>query len=134
MKTQRFRTAFENLLEKWRDYRAALAELRELEAMEPSELAATAANCGLSVGELREVVANSAGAPALMVRMMRAYGLDPEKVRRLDPLMMRDIEGLCSRCAAKGRCRHELNAGTAVDHADVFCPNAYTFERLTAPG
>jgi hypothetical protein len=130
MGSQRFRAAFEHLVEKWCDYRAALADLREFEAMEPDMMAAIAGECGLSVTELRDVVVHGSGASSLMARMMQAYGLDPEGLRTRDPHTMRDIEGLCSRCLAKGRCRRELDAGTAADHADGFCPNAYTFERL----
>jgi hypothetical protein len=130
MGSQRFRTAFEHLVEKWRDYRAALADLREFEAMEPDMMSAIAAECGLSVTELREVVVHGSGASSLMARMMKAYGLDPEGLRTRDPHTMRGIEGLCSRCLTKGRCRRELNAGTAAGHADDFCPNAFTFERL----
>jgi hypothetical protein len=107
MGSQRFRAAFEHLVEKWCDYRAALADLREFEAMEPDMMAAIAGECGLSVTELRDVVVHGSGASSLMARMMQAYG-----------------------CLAKGRCRRELDAGTAADHADGFCPNAYTFERL----
>jgi hypothetical protein len=130
MGNQGFRTAFAHFVEKWRDYRAALAELREIEAMEPETVAAVAGECGLSVAELREVVAHGSGASNLMDRMMQAYGLDPRGLRARDPLTARDIEVLCSRCATKGRCRRELEAGTAAGHADDFCPNAYTFERL----
>ncbi|MEP9388542.1 DUF6455 family protein [Mesorhizobium sp. KR9-304] len=130
MGSQRFRAAFERFVEKWRDYRAALADLREIEAMEPDTVAAVAAGCGLSVAELREVVADGSSATSLMARMMKAYGLDPEGLRARDPLTTRDIEVLCSRCVTKGHCRRELDAGTAADHADGFCPNAHTFERM----
>lgn len=134
MNAGRFRTAFESLVKKWCEYREALAELRELEALEPELLAATAAENGLSVQELREIVVNGSGAPDLMIRMMEAHGLNPETVRRRHPLVMRDIEGLCARCTAKGRCRRELDAGTAVEYAEELCPNAYTFERLVETG
>ena len=56
MGSQRFRAAFEHLVEKWCDYRAALADLREFEAMEPDMMAVIAVESGLSVTELREVV------------------------------------------------------------------------------
>jgi hypothetical protein len=45
--------------------------------------------------------------------------------------VMRDIETICSRCGAKGRCARELASGSATGHADEFCPNAPTFEALS---
>jgi AcrR family transcriptional regulator len=130
MSSNRVATAFERLIDRWRDYRAAAAELRELQGMDPETVATIAAECGLSTGELHEVVTHGAGADGLMARMMQAHELDPERMRQLLPGVMRDVEILCARCASKGRCSRELDAGTAARNAPEFCPNAETFEAL----
>lgn len=134
MNTYRVKSAFGHLVDRWRDYRAAVAELRELQDLDPDMVATIAAECGLSSGELREIVAHGSRADGLMERMMAAKGLEPERLRRELPAVMRDIEVLCARCVAKGRCARELEAGTAARNAADFCPNADTFAALVEGG
>ena len=66
----------------------------------------------------------------LMEGMMRARGLDPDHVRQAFTSLLRDIERVCSRCRSVGRCRREMDAGTAGEHSHEFCPNADTFDDL----
>jgi hypothetical protein len=68
----------------------------------------------------------------LMMGMMRACGLDPDQLRHSFGTLLRDIERVCSCCRAAGRCRRELEAGTAVTHYREYCPNALTFDDLVA--
>jgi Family of unknown function (DUF6455) len=87
----------------------------------------------LSLGD-DDLVALSAGMSnntALMERMMRARGFDPELLRHSFGALVRDVERVCSHCRSTGRCRRELDAGTAAKHAHDFCPNAGTFDDLT---
>ena len=65
-----------------------------------------------------------------MHRMMAAFDLDAARLRDSAPAVLREIEVLCSRCGAKGRCGRELDAGTATENAHAFCPNSETFEAL----
>jgi hypothetical protein len=66
----------------------------------------------------------------LMEHTIRARGFDPDQLRRSFASLMREVELVCSHCHATGRCLHELKAGTAVQHAQAFCPNAATFDDL----
>jgi Family of unknown function (DUF6455) len=66
----------------------------------------------------------------LMQRMMRARGLDPDKMRHAFSMALRDAERVCSQCRNTGRCRRELDAGTAAAHCRAYCPNAATFDDL----
>ena len=118
------------LMSKWRDYLATRASLRELESSDPGLVAELAGELGLSASELREVVRHGAGADRLMHRMMAAFDLDAESLHDGAPQVLREIEILCSRCGAKGRCARELDAGTAAENASAFCPNSETFEAL----
>ena len=133
MNTYRVKNAFGHLVDRWRDYRAAIADLRELADLDPDTVATIAAECGLSSGELREIVTHGSRSESLMERMMAAHGLEPDRLRQEMPAVMRDIELLCARCVTKGRCSRELEAGTAAQNAAGFCPNADTFEALIAP-
>jgi len=115
------------LVARWRDYQANVAGLREIEACGPEMVAQMAADLGMTQSELEEVVSHGAGADKLMTRMIAAFGLNAEELERTDPAVIRDMSILCSRCETKGRCVHELDAGTAAEHAGEFCPNANTF-------
>jgi hypothetical protein len=66
----------------------------------------------------------------LMERTMWARGLDPVEMRQAFGMVLRDAERVCSQCRNTGRCRRELDAGTAAAHCRSYCPNAATFEDL----
>lgn len=112
---------------RWRNYRSAKAGLRELEN-DPRLTASVAADLGLTIPALKEVVAKGAGAYDLMARMMAAFDLDPAALRETEPEQMREFELTCSLCAVKGRCKREIDAGTAAANARSFCPNAAAFQ------
>jgi len=67
-----------------------------------------------------------------MRRMMRAHGLDPDRMRQANVTLMRDVERVCTRCKSAGKCRRELDAGTALVHYHECCPNAATFDDLVS--
>jgi hypothetical protein len=124
------RQLLENIAQRWRDHRDVIATLREIDGMDPAVASEIAAEAGLSVHELRDVISHGAGANRLMQRMMGAYGIDMREVGEEAPGLLPDVSVLCSRCRDKGRCAEELEAGTARENAHQFCPNAETFERL----
>jgi hypothetical protein len=120
------RHMLESIARRWRDHRDAVASLREIDRMDSAMAGEIAAEAGLSVADLKEVISHGVGANRLMQRMMDAYGVD---VRELaEDGVLRDVSVLCSRCRARGRCAEELEAGTARENAHLFCPNAETFE------
>jgi hypothetical protein len=43
---------------------------------------------------------------------------------------MRDLQRICIACGHKGRCRHDLAAGTAPSHYRDYCPNAMSLDVL----
>ena len=118
----------EGIAERWRRHRDATAGLREINSLDPELASEIAAEAGLSIEDLRDVIARGSGADGLMHRMMAAYGIHEKQLEAEAPGSMRDLAILCSRCQAKGRCANELEAGTARENAHLFCPNADTFE------
>lgn len=84
----------------------------------------------VSVGDLREIAVKGAGADRLMQRMITAYGIDIKQMHDEAPTMLRDVVVLCSKCREKERCARELDAGTAAEHANEFCPNAEAFSSM----
>jgi len=76
------------------------------------------------------VVVALLGAPAFADTVQRTAPQSPAQVRLSFATLMRDVERVCSRCRSTGRCRRELDAGTAAAHAHEYCPNAGTFDDL----
>ncbi len=102
----------------------------ELAAMSREEIRDLASDLALSEGDLVALSTSLSDNTALMEGMMRARGFDPAQLRRSFGTLMRDVERVCSRCRAAGRCQRELDAGTAAAHAHEYCPNASTFDDL----
>ena len=96
------------------------------------EVARIASDIGISPDELRALSSKGPGAADQVQKMLLALGVDPKVLANNDPLVMRDLQRLCSTCADKGRCSHELADGTAAAHFHEFCPNAFTLDALFA--
>jgi hypothetical protein len=69
----------------------------------------------------------------LLLNRMVVLRIDPDAVDRADPLLYRELQGLCSLCRSKGRCARDL-AHDAADRASQswkeYCPNGTTLNRL----
>lgn len=86
-----------------------------------------AADSGLSIGDLRDLVAAGPDAAALLPRMMEALNLDPAAT----PLeVLRDLQRVCSLCQNKTECVCELARGSADTTYVDFCPNSETLRSL----
>ena len=112
--------------------KARAARQDELARLSGSDVAAMAADLGLSEADLRDVLPRATDNTLLMDRMIQARGLDPVTVRRSLAALVRDLELTCTRCPDTARCRRELNAGTAAARCHEYCPNADTLDDLVA--
>jgi len=85
----------------------------------------------LSLDEL-DLASFAAGAEntVLLERMLRAHGIDPQQMRYGFATLLHDMNRVCTACTTTGRCRRNLDAGTAVTHCRDYCPNAATLEDL----
>ncbi len=111
-------------------YRAVAAARDDLGRCSPEDVRQIAKDLGISVGELCTMSAKNPHAADLLVKMLTALSVDPETLARSDPATMRDLQRLCTSCDQKGRCAHELAEGTAAEHFQSFCPNAFTLDAL----
>jgi hypothetical protein len=102
----------------------------ELAGMSRDEIRELAGDLSLSEGDLVALSSSLSHNAPLMEGMMRARGFDPDDLRHSFALLVRDVERVCSHCRTTGRCRRELDAGTAARHAREYCPNAGTFDDL----
>ena len=104
----------------------------EVELLSPGERRYLASDLALSESELLTLSASGRDNTELMERMMRANGIDPDRMRAALDTPIRDIERVCTKCRNVARCRRELDAGTAAMHGHEYCPNASTFDALAA--
>jgi hypothetical protein len=103
----------------------------ELGTLARGDISGMASDLGVTEADLREVLPRAADNTRLMDAMMRARGLDPDKLAHLSAALMRDLELTCTRCESITRCRRELAAGTAAARCHEFCGNAETLDALT---
>ncbi|UJW84465.1 DUF6455 family protein [Devosia sp. SL43] len=120
----------DGLIEGWRRHRRVQRDRAFLRNSAAFDIERLAADVGMGVDELAEIIARGEGAPALSARMMAAHGLDRDDLAARSPSSLREISSMCSRCDYKHRCEVELNAGTAVAHAPAFCPNSQLLQVL----
>jgi hypothetical protein len=85
---------------------------------------------GVSANDLHELVQSGPHSADELPKMMAALNLDLADIRRIEPLVVRDMERVCGLCNHKNRCHHELAAGSAAANHREFCNNAETLDSL----
>ena len=111
----------------WLRYRRELSEARRLNR---TDIDAIARDLRVSAGELDRLVAAGPHSADEMPDMLKALGIDADDLARTEPLMVRDMQRVCSLCRDKPHCHSELAAGTAAEHYREYCPNAPTIDAL----
>ncbi|MGA7739273.1 MAG: hypothetical protein WCB22_28120, partial [Pseudolabrys sp.] len=59
-----------------------------------------------------------------------ALGVDANALEHNDPLVMRDLQRLCTTCGDKRQCQFDLANGVSADNFRDYCPNAFTLDAL----
>ncbi len=121
-------------LAKWtKDYRDAIGERHELANATPETVASIARDIGISPEELAFFARKGRHAADELPKLLRALGVDPEKLASVDPAKMRDLQRICLTCGHKGQCRHDLAAGNVASHYQEYCPNTISLGALINP-
>ena len=94
------------------------------------EVALIARDIGVSPEELRFAASKGPHAADELPKLLRALGVDPQKLASDDPAIMRSLERICISCGHKNQCQHDLAAGTAASHYRDYCPNAMSLDEL----
>jgi hypothetical protein len=98
----------------------------------PEEVRQTARDLGVATTQMRELMNKGPGAADLLQNMLVALHVDPKKLAKANPAVVRDLQRLCITCSNKTLCAHELDVGTAAEHFRDYCPNAFTLDALFA--
>ena len=111
-------------------YREGLGPRGELAHCGAEEVALIARDIGVSPEELIFVANKGPHAADELPKLLRALGVDPQKLRSDDPGLMRSLQRICISCGHKDRCQHDLAEGTAGEHFREYCPNAMSLDAL----
>ncbi|MBV8744137.1 MAG: hypothetical protein JO134_03730 [Xanthobacteraceae bacterium] len=111
---------------RWLKHRRDIAESCNCNS---EEYARIAQDLNLSTAELNTLVRRGDHASDELPQMMQALRIDADAIRRVEPMVMRDLERVCALCEHKRQCAHELAAGKAAADYTEFCPNADTLGR-----
>jgi uncharacterized protein YjiS (DUF1127 family) len=112
---------------RWKERRSAVAEL---DRFEPGDMTHLAHDLGVSASDLRTLAGRWPDSADLLRRRMAAVGLDEDQIARSEPQVLRDLERVCSECADKSRCRHELDDNGDNPAWRDYCPNVSTLDAL----
>jgi uncharacterized protein YjiS (DUF1127 family) len=111
----------------WLKHRRELRELREIDAANFGQIAS---DLRLSSADLEALVRQGPHAADELPKMLTALGIDQDDLARTEPLVLRDMERVCSLCNHKRQCDRDLAAGIAAAHYPEYCGNADTIEGL----
>ncbi|MBN9003578.1 MAG: hypothetical protein J0H75_16490, partial [Rhizobiales bacterium] len=113
--------------EKWKVRRALANELSSLDTIQREELARD--SCVSE--DIFEHLYVAGDRTDELERLMCALSLDIEQSEIANPgAVTRDMSLVCSRCLMINRCRRELEAGSAKQNYNDYCPNALTLNAL----
>jgi transcriptional regulator with XRE-family HTH domain len=111
-------------------YRQAVGLRGELANCKAEEVARIARDIGLSPEELLFFANKGPHAADELPKLLRALGVDPQKLASDDPAIMRSLQRICITCDHKNQCQHDLAAGMAASHYRDYCPNAMSLDAL----
>ncbi|MBR1223376.1 MULTISPECIES: hypothetical protein [unclassified Bradyrhizobium] len=111
----------------WLKHRRALREMRDMDAVNFGQIAS---DLRVSSADLETLVRRGPHAANQLPKMLGALGINQVDLARTEPLVLRDMERVCSLCNHKRQCGRELVAGTAAAHYADYCANAHTIDGL----
>lgn len=115
--------------ERWHSWCARRRDLADLAAC-GDDVDRMAADVGLSATELRALAAHDRHDADLLRERMAVLHLDPEVIAAKRPVVMRDLQRLCTLCTEKGRCTNDLMRDPQNPEWENYCPNAGTLHDL----
>ena len=111
----------------WLKHRRELSELRELDDASFDQIAG---DLRISRTDLRELVRLGPHSADELPKLLNALGIDETKLARAEPLVLRDMERVCTMCNHKRQCDDDLAAGVSPERYHRYCLNAGTIDAL----
>jgi hypothetical protein len=105
-------------------------DLNEIRRMNRADFNLIAHDLRISPDELDRLVEAGSHSSDEMPRMLKALGIDVAALERVEPLLVRDMQQVCSLCRDKAHCNGELAGGPAAQHCREYCRNAPSIDAL----
>ena len=111
----------------WLKHRREMNEMRQLDRADFDRIAS---DLRIAPDDLEELVRHGKHAADELPKMLEQLGISEERLGQAQPLLLRDMERVCSLCRYKAQCDRELADGTAAENYHGYCGNATTMESL----
>jgi transcriptional regulator with XRE-family HTH domain len=111
----------------WLNHRRELGEIRQLDRTDFDRIAG---DLRISSNDLDQLVRQGPHSADELPKMLRALGIEEADLARTEPLLLRDMERVCTLCSHKRQCNRELADGTAGEHYEGYCLNAATIDSV----
>jgi hypothetical protein len=106
--------------------------MADLDCCGPSGVEQLAHDVGLGRREICTLAGKWPGSADLLLRRMRGVDLKRNEIARVEPQVLRDLERVCTLCASKRKCRHDLAKDPGDPVWREYCPNTMTLNALAA--
>jgi len=120
----------QDLIESFANWLKHRRELNEMRQLDRSEFDRIANDLRIAPDDLEELVRHGKHAADELPKMLEQLGISAEGLGRAQPLLLRDMERVCSLCNDKAHCHRDLADGTAAENYHGYCGNASTLESL----
>lgn len=111
-------------------YREARGLRDDLMNCSAAEVESMARELKITADELVTLSRKGPNAADLLQKLLVALGVDANGLAHDDPLVMRDLQRLCTTCNDKCRCELDIANGLIADNFRDYCPNAFTLDAL----
>jgi hypothetical protein len=113
-----------------RRYRQARATRHDLMNCSTTDVANMARELKITPDELATLARKGPNSADLLQKLLIALGVDPNGVEHDDPLVMRDLQRLCTTCSDKRRCELDIANEAIADKFHDYCPNTFTIDAI----
>jgi hypothetical protein len=116
----------------WRNWARTRRTMAYFDCCGPSEVERIARDVGISRQDICTLAGKWPGSADSLLQRMKEVKLDPAEIVRIEPQVLRDLERVCTLCASKRKCQHDLARNPSDRRWREYCPNAMTLAALTA--
>src|SRR5262245_30747357 len=116
----------------WRSFTECDATLMALQIMGPEEVERLAHDVGITGPDLQTLAGRWPDSTELLSQRLAVLAIDERALERREPQVVRDMQRVCTLCAEKRRCQHNLAVDPHDESWSDYCPNAQTLKGLKA--
>ena len=111
----------------WLNHRRELSGMHQLDVIDFCRIAN---EMRLSQAELEELVRRGPHTADELPRLLEALGISAQDLARVEPMVLRDMERVCTLCESKRECDRDLASGASAERYQEYCLNAPTIAQL----